>query len=215
MIKQVILQVVLAHVIAMRVLDRHMCIHRRVKCLHARNRTSDLDLLNARRSYCSRKKTTTTRTICLWKNIKSKRILVWSSRERERTKRLSVSPRFFLDLLRREYSSCFVCSILCDKCLLDIWTSITIEGLSFILNFLGFLYLSRENKGDYALQDIYTALHWLKNYVTNFNGDPDRITLYGTGSGAVLASLVVMLETVNGLCQMKSSSSKKKSICRV
>ncbi len=65
--------------------------------------------------------------------------------------------------------------------------------------FLGFLYLSRENKGDYALQDIYTALHWLKNYVTNFNGDPDRITLYGTGSGAVLASLVVMLETVNGL----------------
>ncbi|CAF3325517.1 unnamed protein product, partial [Rotaria sp. Silwood2] len=34
---------------------------------------------------------------------------------------------------------------------------------------------------------------------TNFNGDPERITLYGTGSGAVLASLVVMLETVNGL----------------
>ena len=68
--------------------------------------------------------------------------------------------------------------------------------------FLGFLYLSRENKGDYALQDIYTALHWLKNYVTNFNGDPDRITLYGSGSGAVLASLVVMLETVNGSYQI-------------
>jgi carboxylesterase type B len=68
-----------------------------------------------------------------------------------------------------------------------------------ILYFLGFLYQSRENKGDYALQDIYTALHWLKNYVTNFNGDPDRITMYGTGSGAVLASLVVMLETVNGM----------------
>jgi hypothetical protein len=38
--------------------------------------------------------------------------------------------------------------------------------------------------------------------VTNFNGDPDRITLYGTGSGAVLASLVVMLETVNGRCMI-------------
>lgn len=36
MIKQVILQVVLAHVIAM-LFDRHVCIHRRVKCLHARN----------------------------------------------------------------------------------------------------------------------------------------------------------------------------------
>jgi hypothetical protein len=65
---------------------------------------------------------------------------------------------------------------------------------------IGFLYVSRENKGDYALQDIYTALHWLKNYVTHFNGDPDRITLYGSGTGAVLASLVVMLETVNGSC---------------
>ncbi len=64
---------------------------------------------------------------------------------------------------------------------------------------IGFLYLSPETKGDYALQDIYTALHWLKNYITNFNGDSDRITLYGTESGAVLASLVVMLETVNGL----------------
>jgi len=72
--------------------------------------------------------------------------------------------------------------------------------LKFIFYSVGFLYVSRENKGDYALQDIYTALHWLKNYVTNFNGDPDRITLYGTGSGAVLASLVVMLETVNGSC---------------
>lgn len=42
--------------------------------------------------------------------------------------------------------------------------------------------------------------------MTNFNGDPDRITLYGTGSGAVLASLVVMLETVNGLCSRKFRS---------
>lgn len=64
---------------------------------------------------------------------------------------------------------------------------------------LGFLYLSKDNPGNYALQDIYTALHWLKNHISHFNGDPNRITLYGTDSGAVLASLVVMLETVNGL----------------
>jgi len=77
------------------------------------------------------------------------------------------------------------------------------KSVFFYFDSLGFLYVSKENKGDYALQDIYTALHWLKNYVTNFNGDPDRITLYGTGSGAVLASLVVMLETVNGSCSKK------------
>lgn len=70
--------------------------------------------------------------------------------------------------------------------------------VAFVVSSTGFLYVSREHKGDYALQDIYTALHWLKNYVSNFNGDPDRITLYGTETGAVLASLVAMLETVNG-----------------
>ncbi|CAF3600385.1 unnamed protein product [Adineta steineri] len=85
-----------------------------------------------------------------------------------------------------------------DGAIFASYSKAIVVTINYRLGPFGFLYLSRENKGDYALQDIYTALHWLKNYVTNFNGDPDRITLYGTGSGAVLASLVVMLETVNG-----------------
>ena len=36
----------------------------------------------------------------------------------------------------------------------------------FSFDSLGFLYVSKENRGDYALQDIYTALHWLKNSVS-------------------------------------------------
>ncbi|CAF0887647.1 unnamed protein product [Rotaria sordida] len=85
-----------------------------------------------------------------------------------------------------------------DGAIFASYTKAIVVTINYRLGPFGFLYLSRENKGDYALHDIYTSLHWLKNYVTNFNGDPDRITLYGTGSGAVLASLVVMLETVNG-----------------
>ncbi|CAF3634574.1 unnamed protein product [Adineta steineri] len=85
-----------------------------------------------------------------------------------------------------------------DGAIFASYTKSVVVTINYRLGPFGFLYVSRENKGDYALQDIYTALHWLKNYVTNFNGDPDRITLYGTGTGAVLASLVVMLETVNG-----------------
>ncbi|CAF1048682.1 unnamed protein product [Adineta ricciae] len=85
-----------------------------------------------------------------------------------------------------------------DGAILASYTRTIVVTINYRLGPFGFLYVSREHKGDYALQDIYTALHWLKNYVTNFNGDPDRITLYGTGTGAVLASLVVMLETVNG-----------------
>ncbi|CAF1193326.1 unnamed protein product [Rotaria sp. Silwood1] len=85
-----------------------------------------------------------------------------------------------------------------DGAIFASYTKTIVVTINYRLGPFGFLYISKENKGDYALQDIYTALHWLKNYVTNFNGDPDRITLYGTGSGAVLASLVVMLETVNG-----------------
>lgn len=63
---------------------------------------------------------------------------------------------------------------------------------------LGFLYVSPENNGNYALHDIYTSLHWIKNNIQHFNGDANRVTVYGTGTGAVLASLVVMMETVNG-----------------
>ncbi|CAF1467322.1 unnamed protein product [Rotaria sp. Silwood1] len=85
-----------------------------------------------------------------------------------------------------------------DGAIFASYTKAIVVTINYRLGPFGFLYLSRESKGDYALHDIYTALHWLKNYVTHFNGDPDRITLYGTGSGAVLASLVVMLETVNG-----------------
>ncbi|CAF0821588.1 unnamed protein product [Rotaria sordida] len=85
-----------------------------------------------------------------------------------------------------------------DGAIFASYTKTIVVTINYRLGPFGFLYISKDNKGDYALQDIYTALHWLKNYVTNFNGDPDRITLYGTGSGAVLASLVVMLETVNG-----------------
>ncbi|CAF1403081.1 unnamed protein product [Rotaria magnacalcarata] len=85
-----------------------------------------------------------------------------------------------------------------DGAIFASYTKSIVVTINYRLGPFGFIYLSRENKGDYALHDIYTALHWLKNYVTNFDGDPDRITLYGTESGAVLASLVVMLETVNG-----------------
>ncbi|UJR22431.1 hypothetical protein I4U23_025491 [Adineta vaga] len=85
-----------------------------------------------------------------------------------------------------------------DGAIFASYTKTIVVTINYRLGPFGFLYVSREHKGDYALQDIYTALHWLKNYVINFNGDPDRITLYGTGTGAVLASLVVMLETVNG-----------------
>ena len=111
MIKQVTLQVVLAHVNAVREVERHMCIHRRVKCLHARNRTSDLDLLNARRSFCSRKKTTT-RTICLLKTA--------NQSENSFDLLLRVFLEGFASFSGERIIVMFRCSILCDKCLLDI-----------------------------------------------------------------------------------------------
>ncbi|CAF0741440.1 unnamed protein product [Didymodactylos carnosus] len=78
------------------------------------------------------------------------------------------------------------------------YTRTIVVTINFRLGPFGFLYINRENKGDYGLMDIYTALHWLKGNIEHFNGDSNRITLYGTGTGAVLSSLVVMLETVNG-----------------
>lgn len=38
--------------------------------------------------------------------------------------------------------------------------------------------------GNYGIYDQYTALKWIKQYITGFGGDPDRITAWGESSGA-------------------------------
>ena len=70
---------------------------------------------------------------------------------------------------------------------------------------------------NFALLDQIAALHWLKENIKEFRGDPKSITLVGHGTGAAMASLLLtspvaqasdgkggnfMLRVITYLCKM-------------
>ena len=46
-----------------------------------------------------------------------------------------------------------------------------------------------------GLHDSFTALEWTKQYISNFGGDPERITVIGESAGAGIINLML---TANG-----------------
>lgn len=40
-------------------------------------------------------------------------------------------------------------------------------------------------KGNWALKDIETSAHWVKNHIRDFGGDPKNITMYGESAGSI------------------------------
>nr|XP_021156617.1 neuroligin-2-like isoform X2 [Columba livia] len=56
-------------------------------------------------------------------------------------------------------------------------------------------------KGNYGLLDQIQALRWLHENVGNFGGDPQRITIFGSGAGAACVSLLILSHHSEGLFQ--------------
>lgn len=67
---------------------------------------------------------------------------------------------------------------------------VVVVTVSYRLNVFGFFCLANEEaRGNYGLLDQYFALLWIRENVRAFGGDPQKITLFGHGSGA--ASIVL------------------------
>ncbi|GLV42487.1 Neuroligin 2 [Carabus blaptoides fortunei] len=47
-------------------------------------------------------------------------------------------------------------------------------------------------QGNFGLMDLVAGLHWLRENLAAFGGDPDRITLMGHGTGAALANFIAV-----------------------
>ncbi|XP_017052986.1 esterase B1-like [Drosophila ficusphila] len=67
------------------------------------------------------------------------------------------------------------------------------------LGFLSFADPSLEIPGNAGLKDIILALKWIKANAANFNGDPNRITIFGHSSGSMLVHSLLASPQTEGL----------------
>jgi para-nitrobenzyl esterase len=76
--------------------------------------------------------------------------------------------------------------------------------LNFRLGALGWLVhpvLSGLGSGNYGLMDQIAALHWVHDNIAAFGGDPDNVTLFGSGAGATSVALLMLCPQSRDLFQ--------------
>ncbi len=78
--------------------------------------------------------------------------------------------------------------------------------INYRLGALGFLYLGDMDphyaqSGNLGLLDVVAVLKWIRENITAFGGDPDKVTLMGESAGAKLISAVMVSPASKGLFQ--------------
>ncbi|TKR82195.1 hypothetical protein L596_015956 [Steinernema carpocapsae] len=66
---------------------------------------------------------------------------------------------------------------------------IVVVTVNYRLGAFGFMSLGDRETGNYGFQDQRVAMEWVKNYVGQFGGDPQAVTLVGHDAGAVSVGL--------------------------
>ncbi|XP_023247129.1 neuroligin-4, Y-linked-like [Copidosoma floridanum] len=81
-----------------------------------------------------------------------------------------------------------------DGTALAAYGQIIVVTINFRLGILGFLKTSSKesSQGNYGLMDLVAGVHWLRENLPAFGGDPNRITLMGHGTGAALANFLAV-----------------------
>nr|XP_012141817.1 PREDICTED: uncharacterized protein LOC100876541 isoform X2 [Megachile rotundata] len=81
-----------------------------------------------------------------------------------------------------------------DGTALAAYGRLIVVTINFRLGVLGFLKTGPKGsaQGNYGLMDLVAGLHWLHENLGAFGGDPDRLTLFGHGTGAALANFLAV-----------------------
>jgi para-nitrobenzyl esterase len=81
---------------------------------------------------------------------------------------------------------------------------VTINYRLGVFGFLATADLAKEaggNAGNYGLLDVVAALHWVRNNIADFGGDPNNVTIFGESVGSVAVSTLMAPHLARGLFQ--------------
>jgi len=81
---------------------------------------------------------------------------------------------------------------------------VTINYRLGVFGFLATADLAKEAggaTGNYGLLDMVAALHWVKNNIRNFGGDPGNVTIFGESAGSFAVSTLMASPMAQGLFQ--------------
>ncbi|KAG8147574.1 hypothetical protein E2320_000178, partial [Naja naja] len=80
-----------------------------------------------------------------------------------------------------------------DGSVLAAYGNVIVVTMNYRLGVLGFMSTSDQSaKGNYGLLDQIQALRWLNENIGHFGGDPERITIFGSGAGASCVNLLIL-----------------------
>ncbi|XP_058036468.1 neuroligin-2 [Ahaetulla prasina] len=89
-----------------------------------------------------------------------------------------------------------------DGSVLAAYGNVIVVTLNYRLGVLGFMSTGDQSaKGNYGLLDQIQALRWLNENIGHFGGDPERITIFGSGAGASCVNLLILSHHSEGLFQ--------------
>ncbi len=96
---------------------------------------------------------------------------------------------------------------------------VIVVTVNYRLGALGFLDLSEFNgprrrfDSNLGLRDVLAALHWVRDNIAAFGGDPDRVTLFGESAGAGIITTLLTSPAAEGLfCGAIAQSSPATSV---
>lgn len=91
----------------------------------------------------------------------------------------------------------------------DCWAreeNLVIVGVNHRLNALGYLYLGHLSEayalsGNAGMLDLVLALEWVRDNISSFGGDPEKVTIMGESGGGMKVSTLLSMERASGLFQ--------------
>jgi para-nitrobenzyl esterase len=82
---------------------------------------------------------------------------------------------------------------------------VVVVSVSYRVGAFGFLAhpeLAKESgkgSGNYGLQDMIAGLHWVKDNISRFGGDPANVTVFGESAGGIAVSMLAASPAAKGL----------------